>query len=501
MGNKPLRSAAAVFGVVAFSILASTPMGAVGLNAPGSVGSSSDGSNELTVMTRNLYLGADVDLALGLLPELAAAAQAMWTQVAATDFSRRVTALAADILERKPMVLGLQEATIWQCLNPAGEAVTIFDFTAQLLDELTRSGTQYVIAERNGALAVSPGYAIPPLPGGTVVRDPATFQSILGTDEAACGLQIADVLAVRSDVASAVTAVGIQTFDASVAIGGLLAINRGYAWADLALPGGAVRVATTHLESLWSADAEPAAAAQARQLVAELSAVDSPVVVMGDFNADPRDPRAPGEPNPAGQPEVTPFCEDRTCNPYWIMIEAGFSDAGPDPTDPMNWTWGADGLLAGPSLDRLDAARAAGNPFGFTDRFDYVFLRGDLRVIDAAMIGNQWPDSPSVWDCDDPDQVRITQQAARALEIPVPDTGRCFATDHAGVSVTVALGPEPDMSPESTTTTSTSPENASDDSTLVPDDIGDSGLGVGVVMAVVAMVAAIAAGVMVRRRR
>ena len=394
-------------------------------------------TGEISVMTRNLYLGADVGLALDLLPDIAAAAQAMWTQVAATDFTSRVDDLARDVVERQPMVVGLQEATVWECLDPDGQPVTVFDFTSQLLDELARQGVPYVIAEHGGQTAFSPGYAIPPIGGLTVVSDPATLQSVVGSDAAACGFRIGDVLAVRADLADEVTAVGTTTFAATTLVGGILEVQRGYAWADLALPDGAVRFATTHLESLWTPDAEPASAAQARELIAELEAVASPVVAMGDFNIDPRDPRPEGAPNPGGQPEVSPFCPDRSCSAYWLMVGAGFVDAGPDATDPANFTWGSDGSLAGPSLDRLDAALELGNPLGFTDRLDYVFVRGDLEVTSAEVIGGEWPDGPTVWTCTAPEQVDNTRQAAERLGVDVPSTGRCFATDHLGLSVTL----------------------------------------------------------------
>ncbi len=393
-------------------------------------------SAQITVMTRNLYLGADVGVALELLPDVPAAAQAMWTQVAATDFTSRVDELAFDIVERSPMVLGLQEATVWECLDSAGQSVTVFDFSTQLLNDLRRQGVPYVIAEHDGKTALSPGYAIPALAGLTVVSDPVTLQPILGQDEAACGFRIADVLAVREDLADQVTAVGTTTFDATTVVGGLLEVQRGYAWADVALADGAVRFATTHLESLWTADAEPASAAQARQLISELTPVSTPVVVMGDFNIDPRDPRPLNAPNPAGQPEVSPTCPDRSCSAYWLMVDAGFVDAGPDATDPKNWTWGSDGSLAGPSLTRLDAALELGNPLGFTDRLDYVFVRGGLEVVSAEVVGGDWPDGPAVWDCDDPTQVENTRRAAERLGIAVPASGRCFATDHLGLAIT-----------------------------------------------------------------
>lgn len=43
----------------------------------------------VTVMARNLYLGADVGKALELLPDLEAAGEFMWEEVQATDFKAR----------------------------------------------------------------------------------------------------------------------------------------------------------------------------------------------------------------------------------------------------------------------------------------------------------------------------------------------------------------------------------------------------------------------------
>ncbi|WP_426829584.1 hypothetical protein [Candidatus Planktophila dulcis] len=69
----------------------------------------------IKVMSRNLYLGADVGVALAKIPNMPAAAQFMWDQVQQTDFSKRKKILAEEIRAESPDVIGIQEATVWYC--------------------------------------------------------------------------------------------------------------------------------------------------------------------------------------------------------------------------------------------------------------------------------------------------------------------------------------------------------------------------------------------------
>jgi hypothetical protein len=121
-----------------------------------------------TVMSRNIYLGADVGVALELIPDMPAAAQFMWDQVNKNDFSKRSIALATEIKSYKPDVIGIQEATIWYCKKNAWSKKTeVFNFTDQLLEAL---GGDYVIASKDGTSAFNPGYSINPIPFLTMVK-------------------------------------------------------------------------------------------------------------------------------------------------------------------------------------------------------------------------------------------------------------------------------------------------------------------------------------------
>lgn len=346
----------------------------------------------IKVMSRNLYLGADVGVALAKIPNMPAAAQFMWDQVQKTDFSQRKEILANQIREESPDVVGIQEATIWYCkAHFWSEKTEVFNFTRELLTELNGD---YVIAEKDGVKANNPGFSIGPIPFLTKVKDPTTFQTLFGQNEADCGFQIGDALLIKKSLVQYVNQVGNTEYkDVYKVIPTIMEIYRGYSWADITVQGTNVRFVTTHLESLWDANKVPKAADQARQLVADLKETKSPIVVIGDFNSDPRDPRPLDVPNPGEQPTASDKCPAGSllCNAYKVMREAGFKDSGPDASDPGAFTWGTNALLTGPSPDREEAATAMGNQYGFSDRLDYIFVKNGIQVLTSKIIGESAP--------------------------------------------------------------------------------------------------------------
>ena len=411
----------------------------------------------VTVVSRNIYLGADVGSALQLLPDMPAAAQQMWEQVAATDFSRRAPLLAAELAADAPDVVAIQEATTWKCRPTLfGSSTVVFDFLAQLLEATQDTGVEYVLSSADDRTATNPGYSIPALPYLTTVRDPITFQPLFGTDSAACGFTIADALLVRADRADDVRDVGQGDYSTIYSIVPVLfELNRGYVWIDLAVGAGEVRFVTTHLESLWSERATPVNAKQAQELVEVVDEWGVPSVVMGDFNSDPRDPRPLTSPNPGLQPDTTTECQaqvqspsDTTaraeCSPYWTMVRAGFRDAGPDALDPLNATWGASALLAGPDLDRL--AQAPNNSYGYTDRLDYVFTSAGIEVVESSLVSATWPTPEGLWECTDAQQVENADLAATSMGVELP-RAFCLPTDHVGVRATLTI-PEQAVAPQ-----------------------------------------------------
>lgn len=388
-----------------------------------------------SVMTRNIYLGADVGVALELLPDFPSAAQFMWDQMRATDFEKRSKALAKELVLYKPDVVGIQEATKWVCKKGIfSRKKTIYDFLQLLIDETKRQGVGYSLATKEGKSAFNTGFSIPAIPRLTVVRDPTLFTPIFGEESASCGFEIADAILIRDDFNGEITQVGNSEYKEYYTVVPLvMEIYRGYSWVDLEADGKTIRFVTTHLESLFDEELEPHSSIQVTQLIADLAATKSPLVVMGDFNADPRDPRGKREPNPGGQPtesgackrqeqEVSSFKFDSTCNAYWKMIEAGYEDVGPNSLDPQNFTWGLSALLDGPDPAREATGKKWGNPFGFTERLDYIFIRGGLSVSKSELVSNNSPANTSFWNCE-----------------PLQEKSKCSPSDHAGLFTRLVL--------------------------------------------------------------
>jgi endonuclease/exonuclease/phosphatase family metal-dependent hydrolase len=269
---------------------------AVVLAVPATAGAKPDNSNGkgkvVDVMTRNLYLGADLSPAIGAanLEQLVTANGIIFRQVLANDFPLRAEGLADEILQAKPDLVGLQEVARWQTtpITPAGTALTI-DFLDQLLAELNggkgkggKGKPQYrvvVVQNEFGAEAPADVNGIandgPPLPE-------------LGNAEVIGKLTMRDVILARQGA-------GVQTWNEQGAnfdhllelpIGGqTVSILRGWTATDAKVRGShAFRFVNTHLEAFHPI----IRLQQAEELVAPGGPATSslPVVLLGDLNSD-----------------------------------------------------------------------------------------------------------------------------------------------------------------------------------------------------------------------
>jgi endonuclease/exonuclease/phosphatase family metal-dependent hydrolase len=249
----------------------------------------------ISVLTRNLYLGANLD-PIGEAPasQVPFVAAGVWAKIQATDFPTRAQALADEIAAARPDLVGLQEVTTWRTQTPsdivlgvlAPNATTVeYDFLATLLDALAERGLDYHVA----ALSPTSDLEIPVYTGvGSI-----PFMDVRWGD--------ADAVLVRADVEV------LQSSAHQFAAGGEMGRINGWCAARVRVGRTELTFANTHLMGAESPDIQ---VAQATELIEWVSAQAIPVILVGDFNSAA---------NP-GAPE-----EDKTAT-YGMLLAAGFTD-------------------------------------------------------------------------------------------------------------------------------------------------------------------------------
>ncbi len=234
------------------------------------------GPNSVTVMSRNIYVGTNVDRVIEAetpeqIPLLVAEA---FQTLLETNFPERAGALADEIAEARPHLLGLQEISIIRRQSP-GDAIVggtipaeeiLFDYLAILLDALDARGLDYRVA----ASIQNADVEVPMLTGFA----PLSFDDIRLTDF--------DVILARGDVA--ISNITERNYEAKlmVPIGDavVLDIPRGFTAVNATIGQRTYRFANTHLEPAVLGIQQ----AQAAELIAELGRETLPVILVGDLN-------------------------------------------------------------------------------------------------------------------------------------------------------------------------------------------------------------------------
>jgi endonuclease/exonuclease/phosphatase family metal-dependent hydrolase len=335
------------------------------------------GPTQITVMTQNLYTGADTNpiLMAATLPELQNAIKAAAQSVIDNNFPLRAAAIAAEAAKAGgPLLIGLQEAEI------VGQAGATLNYANAVIAALKGQGLNYT-------------YMIPGVG--------ATVHTGLSLDSAAAGLPgfVAltdqDVVLVRTDVPGfSVNGVSAPTFanpgTAQSPLFGQISLQRGYVLVDATLDGVPLQFVSTHLDGGLTS-AEPA---QVNEILTALGATGRPQLVVGDFNATRSD-----------------LCAGLPCGPTELLA-AGFTDtgAGLGPT-----------CCQSPDLS---------NTVSKLDReYDYIFERGFSSVDLAALIGNQpFENVRPLWPSDHAGVV------GTLVEVPEPDAASLI------ISVSFLLG-------------------------------------------------------------
>jgi len=254
----------------------------------------------VNVMTRNLYLGADLGPALeaDTLSGFVEANGQILREVTLNDFPTRAEGLADEILDLQPDLVGLQEVALWRTGPPSlaplatgPSATTVrYDYLQELLDELNEG--------RGKDGKGKPQYEVVVVQDEFDLEAPADENEVAGDNPdgnpAIADAEINGRLTMR-DVILARRGAGVQTWNTQSAnfkvllpapiLGATVPIKRGWTATDAKVRGShPFRFVNTHLEAF-----EPTVrTAQALELVAPTGPATSglPVVLLGDLNSD-----------------------------------------------------------------------------------------------------------------------------------------------------------------------------------------------------------------------
>jgi hypothetical protein len=317
-------------------------------------------SKHITVMTRNLYLGANLDQAIAAIfsgnPDtIIQAATATWASVVATNFPERAEVLADEIAHSQPHLVGLQEVSLYRTGlpdtfsdNPTPARRVRLDYLEILLEELDERDLHYA------PVAVTKNFDVEN-PGETA---PGVLQDIRLTDR--------DVILARTDLPSSelkLSNVQTANFHTNVSLpigdtGQFVTILRGWGSVDFTSGGRKFRFINTHLEQ--EGFFNQVQVAQGNEILSGPANTSLPVILVGDYNS-----RADGTGTPT----------------YSNLTGARFADAW-SVTHPgeLGNTFGHEPLLRNTTVN-------------LTQRIDLVLYRGSLSnslsALDADVVGDE----------------------------------------------------------------------------------------------------------------
>ena len=265
--------------------------------------------DKVRVMTRNLYLGADIFkvlIAAGEADpesdgsEVFLAVAELFQTVQNTNFHERAEAIAREIWITRPHLIGLQEVSMWFTQTPSdffdfssGSPVPnpdnepaenlIYDYLDILLNALAAKGLHYEVAvvQENADVEL-------PMLTFSETGVPTGLDDLRMVDR--------DVILVRADVTATNPASGNYLYKVSEVIGGVeLDFTRGWTAVDAEACGETYHFVNTHLEisSIPESIFRVIQAAQMQELLTILSYESKPILLVGDFNSSPE--HVPGE--------------------------------------------------------------------------------------------------------------------------------------------------------------------------------------------------------------
>lgn len=296
---------------------------ALGCTAFAGLAQAKDKGTPVNVMTRNLYLGADLTPAIESksTSEFIEANGGIYRQVEATNFPVRAKGLAKEILQNEPDLVGLQEVALWRTAPPSlgpvfsgkPEATTVkYDFLQLLLAQLNKKKALYkpvVVQDEFDFEAPANANGVPgDGPGGT---------GLLANAETNARLTMRDVILkrLRSGVVTSNAKGGNFSHLLVVKVAGSkeISVTRGWTSVDAKVRGSKkFHFVNTHFEAFDNEAEYPSVRAQqASELVEPGGPATSglPVILVGDLNSDVKTEVKPGD----GQA-------------YRVMTQAGFRE-------------------------------------------------------------------------------------------------------------------------------------------------------------------------------
>jgi len=297
----------------------------------------------ITVMTRNLYVGASFGIFLGITApdDVPNRVTKVYERIVSSRFPSRAEAIADEIVGNQPDVVALQEVPLLLVQSPFEASVAnqpqpeavAMDYLQILLDALQRRHAHYAAA----AIASNTDITAPSTSGDTI------------------RLINRNVILVRADLPPGQMLVSnpqAKNFDMRVILelpGIDVTLLRSWCSVDVKVRGKLARIVNTHLEEEFF---DLIQFLQAEELLTGLFQTHLPVIVLGDFNAS------------------------ESSTTYKKILKAGFKDSWPliHPDDP--------GFSCCQDEDLLNLTSQ------LKERIDLVLFRGkQINVHDIKLVG------------------------------------------------------------------------------------------------------------------
>ena len=358
------------------------------------------GRDSVKVMTRNQYLGANLNpVVLAQTPEeFIAAAAAALEQIAANDFPLRAQRLATEVALTKPYLIGLQEVFDFT-LNGLNVGPPFVDHLTETLDALDDKGQSYSVAAIVEHLDITipidvTGDDVPELVrvldrDVILAREGVEFTKLVGNfapdgSGGLCGVPIPN---------PAFGLLGPQFLESTPSEDGCnytilaevnspvgpITIKRGFVGVDATVRGKTYRFVNTHLEEAEPDPTDPSSAIfqslQSVELVGTLLAItpsDLPLIVVGDFNSSSED-------EPIDIDSIISIIP-----PYQIIVGAGFSDVWD--TNPLKF-FDPNGFTCCQDDNLLNTTSL------LDERIDIIFVR-DTSFLPLAFVTGRVPIFP-----------------------------------------------------------------------------------------------------------